>query len=585
VRLPFSPKLRLALLWPALASLLTATLLLGSFLPRLFQESAAQELLASVRLVSPRIAEEAGARPVGLHDLVSRLGGRSGMRITVVGGDGAVLADSERGAAQVPEMDNHASRPEVRQALAGGTGTAIRRSDTTAVEYAYAAQAVTLEGGRVVVVRLALPLDRLARLQGRLGLALALAMLAALAAMTAASWWLTRRLFRPLARVVAGADALARGHLAHRLEVPEEEELATLALSLNRLASRVEEQIAAVGAERDHLQAILASMSEGVLVTGPDGRARFANAALRRLLGLAGDVAGRSPLELSRQPPLERLVAATLRSGEAGSGEMVLHAPERRTLALTTAALADRRGAVVVARDITAFLRLAEMRRDFVANVSHELKSPLAAIRGYAETLADGALDDPPAARRFTARILEQCRRLQALLEDLLTLSRLEGAEGASERQRVELGDLARRGVELLAGAAAERRVELAVEGDAVTVHGDADALERMVLNLLDNALKYNRPGGAVRVRVAGGDREALLEVRDTGIGIPADALPRIFERFYRVDKGRSRDEGGTGLGLAIVKHVAQQHGGRVEVESALGEGSAFRVRLPLAAD
>jgi two-component system phosphate regulon sensor histidine kinase PhoR len=584
VRLSFFLKLRLASLWPALAALVTAGAVLAYLLPRHFLHSAADGLLESVRMVAPLVSREVDSRPEGLQDYVAGLARRSGLRITVIGGDGAVLADSARSDAEVAVMEKHLERPEVRQALALGSGTAIRRSATTGVDYAYAAQAVTLERGRLLILRLALPVHRVAALQGQLGATLALAALVALVAMGLLSWWLTRRHFQPLARVAAGAEALARGHFAHRLEVPLEQELATLALALNRLAAKVEEQIAAVGAERDHLRAILASMSEGVLVIGADGRALLANPALSRLLGSTGDVAGRFPVELSRQPALARLVETTLRSGQVMSGEMTVSAPERRTLALTTAPLPDRGGAVVVARDITAVLRLAEMRRDFVANVSHELKSPLAAIRGYAETLADGALADPPAARRFTGRILRQCGRLQSLLEDLLTLSRLESAEPALERQPVELSGLARRSADLLAAAATERGVALEVEGDPVAVSGDPDALERLLLNLLDNAVKYNRPGGAVRVRTGRSDGEALLEVHDTGIGIPADSLPRVFERFYRVDKGRSREEGGTGLGLAIVKHVAQQHGGRLEVESTLGQGSVFRLLLPLAA-
>jgi two-component system, OmpR family, phosphate regulon sensor histidine kinase PhoR len=265
-------------------------------------------------------------------------------------------------------------------------------------------------------------------------------------------------------------------------------------------------------------------------------------------------------------------------------GAIELSAPERRTLLLASAALAGgERGAVVVARDTTELTRLADMRRDFVANVSHELKTPLAAIRGYAETLRDGALDEPPTARRFTERILQHCRRLQALLDDLLTLSRLESVALAEEREPVDLNALVQRAVDLLGKAAREREVQIAVEGGALpAVPGDADALERLVLNLVDNAVKYNQPGGQVTVRLAQQDHAAVLEVADTGIGIPPDALPRVFERFYRVDKGRSRDEGGTGLGLAIVKHVAQAHGGQIDVESRMGKGTTFRVKLPL---
>jgi two-component system, OmpR family, phosphate regulon sensor histidine kinase PhoR len=239
---------------------------------------------------------------------------------------------------------------------------------------------------------------------------------------------------------------------------------------------------------------------------------------------------------------------------------------------------------VVVARDTTELTRVADMRRDFVANVSHELKTPLAAIRGYAETLRDGALDEGPTARRFTERILWQCRRLQALLDDLLTLSRLEGVTPPPQREPVDLAALVRRTVELLAASAREKRVAVeVVEEPLPPVPGDADALERLLTNLLDNALKYNRPDGQVTVRLRREGGQAVIEVSDTGIGIPQEALARIFERFYRVDKGRAREEGGTGLGLAIVKHVAQSHGGQVEVDSRIGRGSTFRVRLPFA--
>jgi two-component system phosphate regulon sensor histidine kinase PhoR len=347
--------------------------------------------------------------------------------------------------------------------------------------------------------------------------------------------------------------------------------------------------------ERDQLQQILASMSEGVLVVGPDGRALMINPAFYRLFDLAGDFTGRPVLEIIRHPGFARLIEATLRQGEPQSAQIELAAPERRTLLLASSpitlgagaagGIGDHLGAVVATRDTTDLTRVADMRRDFVANVSHELKTPLAAIRGYAETLRDGALDEPATARRFTERIVSQCRRLQELLEDLLTLSRLEGVAPALEREPVALGAVVHRAVELISAVAREKRVEIAVEiGEEPLppVLGDPDGLERLVLNLLDNAIKYNRPDGHITIRLSRSDGEAVLEVTDSGIGIPPESIPRLFERFYRVDKGRAREEGGTGLGLAIVKHVAQTHGGQVEVESRAGQGSTFRVRLPL---
>jgi len=230
-------------------------------------------------------------------------------------------------------------------------------------------------------------------------------------------------------------------------------------------------------------------------------------------------------------------------------------------------------------------------RRDLVANVSHELKTPLTAIRGYAETLEDGALEQPEVARRFTGRILEQCERLETLLHDLLTLSWLEGDEESEERQGVDLETLLRATVELLAPQAIAREVEVTLEVEAGASHrighrighciGDPEQLERMLKNLLENAIKYNRQGGTVWLRLRADEERMLLEVEDTGIGIPPGNIDRVFERFYRVDKGRSRDQGGTGLGLAIVKHVVRGHGGQIEVSSRLGEGSLFRVWLP----
>ena len=418
-----------------------------------------------------------------------------------------------------------------------------------------------------------------------LSAALALALGGAGIGVLVFAWWIDRRLVRPLGRLIAGAGELASGQ-ARRVEEADGEELALLSRSLNRLAETAEAQFAAVRSERDHLQSILASMSEGVLVVGPDGRVSSANPAFRRLFDLAGEVAGKPLLELSRQPELGRVVADTLRQGGPQSGQIELQVPERRTLLLASAALAGgERGAVVVARDTTELTRVADMRRDFVANVSHELKTPLAAIRGYAETLRDGALQEEETARRFTERLLWQCRRLQALLDDLLTLSRLEGAgQAVAEREPVDLSALAQRAVETLAAAAREKRVRLAIDEQPLPrIPGDADGLERLLVNLLDNAIKYNRPGGEVLLRLAPADGEVVIAVSDTGIGIPPEALGRIFERFYRVDKGRAREEGGTGLGLAIVKHLAQSHGGHVEVESRMGRGTTFRVFLPFA--
>ena len=630
---PTLPKLELAPLWPVLAAVLAATAVLWIHLPDLVEESAAEQLVDSIEVLAPVVAPRAASEPAGLQEWIDRLAGTGDLRITMVASDGTVLADSERTPEQVAAMDNHLDRPEIAAALASGTGRSVRRSATIGISYAYAARSLTAPDGRLYALRLAKPLDELSIFKRRLAGGLALGLAAGLLAAGAVFLWLTGRLFRPAARLADGAAAMAAGDYSQRLDPPEEPRLALLAETLNRLAARVEEQIAAVRSERDHLKAIVRSMSDGVLVTDREGRALLTNPELRRLFGLARDPRGRLPLEIARLPDLAELVQATLERGEGFTVTTEVRQPERRILALSSAALSPPRGpraaagggepgthgfdpdgihgAVVVARDITQATRLDEMRRDFVANVSHELKTPLSAIRGFAETLRDGALDDPPAASRFTDRILDQCRRLQALLDDLLTLSRLESADHRFEPAPVDLQAVARRAVETVDDTARSRGVSVGLdtpERSLPAVPGDREDLERLLLNLVENGVKYNREGGRVVVTLGtvsslgeGGEEsvggpsgenrtgaadQVVIEVADTGIGIPDDAVDRIFERFYRVDRGRARSgkgvEGGTGLGLSIVKHIVQSHGGRIELQTELGVGTTFRVFLPL---
>jgi two-component system, OmpR family, phosphate regulon sensor histidine kinase PhoR len=566
-----------------------ASAFLWFLLPGLFERAASVQLFDTLRILTPIVQRQASDAQSDPRIWIRQLAADSGLRLTLIRADGVVVADSSVEPAQVGAMENHRGRPEVREALARGAGMAVRKSATTGHTYVYAAQTLAGPRGETLVLRLAEPLEQIQTLQGRLAAAMSLAALAAGLAILVTSLWLDRRLFQPLSRLIADARDIAAGR-ATRVAVPEEDELAALALALNRLAATAEEQFEAVRKERDHLQQILASMSEGVLVVGTAGRALMINPAFHRLFDLAGDFSGRPVLEIIRHPGFSRLVEDTLRLGKPQTAQIELPTPERRTLLLASSPLSGAGGglgAVVVTRDTTELTRVADMRRDFVANVSHELKTPLAAIRGYAETLRDGALDEPPTARRFTDRILSQCHRLQELLNDLLTLSRLEGVAPALERESVDLGDVVRHAVELISAAAREKRVEIVIEesGSALPpVLGDPDGLERLLLNLLDNAIKYNRPEGRITLRLSRSGDDAVLEVSDTGIGIPPESIPRLFERFYRVDKGRAREEGGTGLGLAIVKHVAQAHGGQVEVESRLGRGSTFRVRLPFAA-
>ena len=605
---------RLAPLWPALTAAVVLTLLCVRIVPSLFEEASVEALHDTLTLLErdtrpearlesagSESAAEIGGSAEALQRRVSQLTAGTSLRVTVIRPDGSVIADSDRTPAEVLRMDDHSTRPEVAAALAGGAGGSVRRSATTSRRYVYAARAFVSPAGEPYVLRLARPVDRTDLVRSGLLEALALALAAILAAVVLTRIWLDRRFSRPFARLVDGASRLAEEPVGRRLPAPSQPDLARLAGALGRITDRFEEQVASSRSESARLRSILASMAEGVLVVDDEGRAVYANPAFRRLFGLPEEVAGRLPFDLVRRPELAEVIDEALATGASAREEVVIERNgEPRTVALAGAALrpeegggsAGEPGAVVAARDTTALQRLARVRSDFVANVSHELKTPLSAIRGCAETLRDGALDDPEAAGRFTERILVQCHRLQALLDDLLTLSRLESVEAPLDRRPVDPVRLVERCLETCGPAAGERGVELVWTPPAEPpprIDGDRDALERLLLNLLDNAVKYTPAGGRVEVRVedAAGPagRTVVLEVADTGRGIPAHALPRIFERFYRVDRGRARDEGGTGLGLAIVKHVAQAHGGRVEVEGRPGGGTIFRCHLPAAQD
>ncbi|MEM7482536.1 MAG: ATP-binding protein [Acidobacteriota bacterium] len=583
-----SHKLRLAPLWPALAAGLVAVLLMWMLLPKLVAETSANRMLTFVRTLAPEVEKRFPAGEVALQRWIQGLISESELRITVVQADGRVLADSSRAIEEVSMMDNHAGRPEVVAAWRDGWGWSVRKSDTTGRSYIYVALAVSAAGDRpAYALRVAEPSVRLEGMRPRLLSILALATTAALLVIAVLSWWLSRHLFRPLERLIAGAEELARGHYDHRLEPPPGHDLGRLAHSLNRLAERVKEQIAAVAAERDHLRAILSSTSEGVMVVDGDGHIVLTNPAFQEIFGTSDEVIGRAPLEVVRVPAVAETLDEALAEGKSRIRQVELPPPRSRTVTLAADLLdTEAGGLVLAARDTTEAARLTLMRRDFVANVSHEIKTPLAAIRGYAETLRDGALEEPATAAHFLDRVLDQCHRLQALLDDLLVLSRLESVEVPFEMKPVLLASLVDRAVEVVSGLAEDRDIALAVhtfgsEHDSALFDGDAASLERVLVNLLGNAIKYNQPGGRVTLRYRATEAEIHIEIEDTGIGIPDPVLPRIFERFYRVDKGRSRDEGGTGLGLAIVKHVVQGHKGRLDVVSQVGVGTTFRVTLP----
>ena len=521
---------------------------------------------------------------------IKDLGRATHLRLTVVEPDGSVIADSE---AEMP-LSSHAGRPEIEAALATGSGSSERRSATTGKITHYRSRAVA-EGGRTLgTVRAAAEIEEIESAIGTLRRSLLLGGVVALAVGLFSSAVLARWLARPLEQIGRQAETVSSGDLAERIRADGTREVRRLAATLNAMADELRQRLASDRRARIEVETILASMAEGVVAVDESERVLSMNAAAARLLGLAAPLAPGARLwEELRFPELESALRATLAGGGASHGDARTPHGDGRTLVLSVATVGGRgsstpfEGAVALLSDVTAIRRLEQMRIDFVANVSHELRTPLAAVMGALETLTDPHQDASTRAR-FLDIANRNAARLQAIVADLLDLSTIE-AEGDQmplEPTRIDVPLRAAAGALALAAESKGVRLEIpAVPGVPPIVGGNAQRLEQVFTNLLENAIKYTPGGGTVRARIRATAESVSVDVEDTGIGIPAASLARVFERFYRVDRSRSREGGGTGLGLAIVKHVVRAHGGRVEVRSVEGRGSTFTVTLPRAAD
>ena len=424
-----------------------------------------------------------------------------------------------------------------------------------------------------VVIALAIDDARLALVAGLVGLVVALVM----------GELLTRAIGRPLREMTEASEALRGGDLSMRVRSRGRDELGALGNAIDGMADQLVERFDDARREEGRLRTILDSMIEAVFVTDAEGAIVLTNAALTKLAG--GRVEGRTAIEAIRSPELHAAVRRAITKGAGAEVELELVAQGlRRSIRAQVAPLPKRQGVVAVLHDVTQLKRADAVRRDFVANASHELRTPLTSIRGFAETLLDGALSDERTAQRFVGHIGENARRLERLVEDLLELSRAESPDSKMELVRVDASAVAAQVVAGVEQRALAKRVALARELEPAVASADPRALDQILLNLVDNAIKYSSEGGHVTVRVKEREGRVVIEVQDDGPGIPAAHLDRIYERFYRVDKGRSRDQGGTGLGLSIVKHLVQRMGGEVSVESRVGHGSTFRVSLASAA-
>ncbi len=563
------------------------TLITGSFY-LYFNQTLRQKMIEESRanLISQtqlaRLLVVSNKQVTSPQHLAESIGTVTKARVTLITPDGTVVGDSEVGQAHVAQMENHLQRPEVQEALKNGFGTSLRYSETIRISMLYSAMTYG-SGSTGGIIRLALPLEYLTSarntLHGVVGGATVVTILVALLF----GYIFSNLTSRPLRDMADAAARIGRGAGKFKIPVTSHDEIGMLAAVLNDMSERIEVQVQRLSADKQRLDTILRSMGEGVMVAAPDGTISLVNPAFRRLFSISGDVEGKRLVEISRHPDL---LDAFNDLGKPDMNELVreIAIPLNDCTLFTHWVPLNvdgvRQGVVAVFHDISDLKKAENMRRDFVANVSHELRTPVTIIKGYAETLLDGALEsDPASAKRFVEIIHNHSERLTDLINDILTLSSLESKEALLELNPMDISGTIAKACMLLQERATQKNITIINEstGGAVPrVLADQGRLEQVVVNLLENAIKYTLEGGSVRLFTEDDGEFVRVSVADTGIGIPYKDLPRIFERFYRVDEARTREQGGTGLGLAIVKHIVQLHGGAVSVSSETGKGSMF---------
>lgn len=591
IRSRFSWKLTAGLLLPVFLS----TAIVGGIAIRTIEQDSTEEVrksLAAQAALLRIVAADRLDQPhrTVLQQEVRSLGKEVGTRLTLIDARGLVLADSQQDPSR---MDNHGSRPEILSARSHGSGIATRHSRRLGVSVTYLALPIRDNGRLLGYARASRPLSdinqRVNHLRSVVALGAALAILAALGLGLA----FTRNFVKPVHAMTAAAEGMARGDYNHRLPATRADELGGLARALNRTAENSQNRMETIITDRNKLLSLLKGMVEGVVAVDREERVLQMNSAAGTILGASPEDSVSKPIwEVTRVRQVCDILSRTLRSKRDVRDELRLATRSQdQVVEMLASPLLDGEGelagAVVVLQDVSNLHRLQTVRRDFVANASHELKTPIAAIRALVETLIEDRSMASADRERFLDKIRNQSIRLSSLVSDLLTLSRLESSPDGPELRPIDLRHPFRAAVQALSSTGEERGVTVHAElpPDPVRVLGDAEALGQLTTNLLDNALKYTGRGGQVWARLKTENGRALIEVQDTGMGIAPQDQARVFERFYRVDKARSRELGGTGLGLSIVKHVAANHRGDVLVESTPGIGSTFRASFPVHED
>ncbi|MBF0527714.1 MAG: HAMP domain-containing protein [Deltaproteobacteria bacterium] len=580
--------------WKLLGSYLLILLVAGSLMAWQLHQTLGDYLLKETR---DNLLNEAGLTALLLEKsglnlvtsaptLAQETASRTKSRVTIMTATGQVIGDSDVGREELKNLENHLTRPEIQAAQKESAGSALRYSSTLMNNMLYVAVPFNRGRPEAGFVRLALPLHTLEQAKGEANAILFKALGAAAFLAVILSLVFSHVIVRLLRQFSALAVKIGHGDFSRRLPVGRRDELGELALVINEMSSRLSELVGQLTSEKRNLDTIVRSLSEGLMVTDSQGRLTMINPAFLKMFPTELEMIGRPLIEVTRYPAMNETLSRVIASREEQVREITIIEGQVRTLLTHWAPLVDQEsvyGVVAVFHDISYLKKLENIRRDFVANISHELRTPVTVIAGYAETLLNGVLDtDLEAAKRFTSIIYKHAQHLTLLISGLLTLSELESGALTLNLAPVALAEIFPQVNALLGTKAEEKNIALKwpETAELPPVMAEAGRLVQILINLVDNAIKYSPAGGQVTIGATTEKEDIIVSVQDTGPGIPPRALNRLFERFYRVDPDRNRESGGTGLGLAIVKHLVQLHGGNVSVTSTPGRGSTFSFTL-----
>ena len=519
-----------------------------------------------------------------LKSKTEALGKEIKTRITIIDTKGRVLSDSEESSTQ---MDTHSDRPEIKEALLGKTGKSIRYSFTLEINMLYIAIPMVKDNQILSIVRLALPLTEVSKNIAYLRQIIFSSTIISLLIASLISLIISLNITRPIKEMTEISQRISKGDFSKKLEIRSQDEIGQLSLALNQMSEDLENKIKIISEDKNKMEIILSSVIEGIAAIDQKGKFILCNDAFEKIINLSQiKVLGRFHWEIIRNNQLNELLKETIHQGQTSTQEITILFPQEKIFFASSTPLGEKEniwGAVVVLNDITQIKRLEKMREEFVANVSHELRTPLTSIQGFIETLKDGAIKDPEKTQHFLKIIEKQSNRLNNLVEDILKLSKIESQEIVVNLQSTNLKDLLDKVIAEFKEKIILKKIQININisPQFPLLKVDPEQIELALGNLLDNAIKYTPEKGEISISFLEREKDIYLEIADNGIGISQEHLPRIFERFYRVNKDRSRDLGGTGLGLAIVKHIVKVHKGTIGVDSNPGKGSKFFIILP----